>query len=144
MKKLIACMAILFIGTAARGQVRYVGPGSTVQGDTAWGGNFSKARCVRPQRSQGDGHQRGYGEEDRRMEPPGLRRIYAGAFRAYRAAEIRNGAIGVEAEKKAAAREEKLRKNPLPDDINKGDALNALLLDLSDPSIGDSSCDWPR
>jgi hypothetical protein len=43
------------------------------------------------------------------------------------------------AEKRMAEREAKLRTDPEPEDIQNGDALNALLVDLSDPSIDYSS-----
>jgi hypothetical protein len=41
--------------------------------------------------------------------------------------------------KRMAEKEERLRTNPTDDDIVNGDALNALLIDLSDPSIGPSA-----
>ena len=43
------------------------------------------------------------------------------------------------ANKKYQEREGRLRSNPTSDEVIKGDALNALLVDLSDPSISTSS-----
>jgi uncharacterized protein (TIGR03067 family) len=44
-----------------------------------------------------------------------------------------------EARQKMAEREKRLRTNPTDDDVVSGDALNALLVDLSDPMISPSS-----
>jgi hypothetical protein len=44
-----------------------------------------------------------------------------------------------DAKRRLAEREQRLRTKPTVDDIQSGDALNALLLDLSDPSISESS-----
>ena len=44
-----------------------------------------------------------------------------------------------DAKRRLAEREQRLRTKPTVDDVQSGDALNALLLDLSDPSISEST-----
>jgi uncharacterized protein (TIGR03067 family) len=57
---------------------------------------------------------------------------------AARRRSVRNERVG-EAKKGVAEREQRLRTRPTVEDIQSGDALNALLLDLSDPSISESA-----
>jgi hypothetical protein len=47
------------------------------------------------------------------------------------------------AKRRIAEREQRLRTKPTIDDIQNGDALNALLLDLSDPTISESAWQFP-
>jgi hypothetical protein len=44
-----------------------------------------------------------------------------------------------EANRRLAEREQRLRTEPTVNDIHSGDALNALLLDLCDPTISESA-----
>jgi uncharacterized protein (TIGR03067 family) len=60
------------------------------------------------------------------------------AASAARRRSVRNERLA-DAKKRVAERERRLRTKPTVDDIQSGDALNALLLDLSDPSISESS-----
>jgi uncharacterized protein (TIGR03067 family) len=48
------------------------------------------------------------------------------------------------AQAKFVERENRLRTNPTPEDIDRGDALNALLVDLSNPTIQESSWRFAR
>jgi hypothetical protein len=57
---------------------------------------------------------------------------------ATRRRSVRNERIA-DAKRRVAEREQRLRTKPTVEDIQSGDALNALLLDLSDPSISESS-----
>jgi hypothetical protein len=57
---------------------------------------------------------------------------------AARRRSVRNERLA-DAKRRLAEREQRLRTKPTVEDVQSGDALNALLLDLSDPSISESS-----
>jgi hypothetical protein len=57
---------------------------------------------------------------------------------AARLRSVRNERLA-DAKKRLAEREQRLRTKPTVEDIQSGDALNAMLLDLSDPSISESA-----
>jgi hypothetical protein len=60
------------------------------------------------------------------------------AASAARRRSVRNERMA-DAKRRVAEREQRLRTKPTVEDVQSGDALNALLLDLSDPSISESS-----
>jgi hypothetical protein len=60
------------------------------------------------------------------------------AASASRRRAVRNERLA-DAKRRLAEREQRLRTKPSVDDVQSGDALNALLLDLSDPSISESA-----
>ena len=60
------------------------------------------------------------------------------AASAARRRSVRNERLA-DAKRRLAEREQRLRTKPTVDDIQSGDALNALLLDLSDPTISESA-----
>jgi hypothetical protein len=60
------------------------------------------------------------------------------AATAARRRSVRNERLA-DAKKRQAEREQRLRTKPTVEDIQGGDALNALLLDLSDPTLSDST-----
>lgn len=70
--------------------------------------------------------------------------IYNDYLAATNAAHARDKArsrdLAQKAEQKRAETEMRLRTNPLPEEVRSGQALNAMLLDLSNPAIG--SAEW--
>jgi len=60
------------------------------------------------------------------------------AAAAARRRSVRNELLA-DAKRRLAEREQRLRSKPTVDDVQSGDALNALLLDLSDPTISESA-----
>lgn len=119
-------------------------PGSTVQGDILRGqGQFLKGAAWYEYASA----------QARNLDAQTARTLYAWERevyetylreRAYRAAR-KQGLTRKQQElarQKYEAREAELRTNPRTEDVQRGDALNALLVDLSNPSISESQ--WRR
>ena len=134
--KSLICLAGFF-SVPAFAQVRVVGPGSTVQGDVLRGEgvflqgagwydlNEAKARSI---------------DANTNIQLDRWNRIVNEAYRQEYAAEKARQKASDKAkrdkqERQRAEHEMQLRTNPTPGDIQKGEALNALLLDLSDPKV---------
>ena len=132
---------LLVFGGEASSQTTVVGPGSTPQGDMARGEgvflqglgwyelNDAKAMALNF-------------ETWRKMEQWN-RELQADFRRSYNVEvaqkNYRTKKLYEEAQRKHEEREMQLRTKPNAEDIRKGDALNALLTDLSDPTIQPSS-----
>lgn len=68
-----------------------------------------------------------------------MTRTYASAPPAIQYKKGLTNAQQAAASRKMAEKEARVRTNPTDEDVVSGDALNALLIDLSDPTIGPSS-----
>jgi hypothetical protein len=132
---------ILIIGGTARAQVHAVGPGLTVAGDRLRGEGVYL---------QGLGWYELNAARARERDAETEKMLYDWNWQLYndymreRDAEIGRKANLTKAQADAAQRQHderelRLRTNPTDDDIRRGDALNAMLADLSDPSIAESS-----
>lgn len=133
-------MGVLVVGVAARAQ-DVVFPGSTVQGDIARGqGQFLKgAAWYELYSARG----RAIDADTERRNADWLRRNYVYDM-AQRAARIQRKHYKSQqayerARQEAAKKEERWRTAPTADDVRQGDALNALLSDLSNPLITTSA-----
>jgi uncharacterized protein (TIGR03067 family) len=135
----IACLFAVGVLTV-RGQ-DVVFPGSTIEGDVLRGqGQFLKgAAWYELNKAQADA----LNAKTMIAWNRELSRVYAEEEATLNEAEARKKAGArarkEEVKRKVAEREDRLRTKPTSDDIIKGDALNALLVDLSDPAIGESS-----
>jgi hypothetical protein len=136
----LSSCAILVAALSSPGQ-DVIGPGSTVQGDILRGeGVYFRGRGIYELYSA-KGRRIDAGTEI--MIQQWNKQVYD-AYKRERASHIqyRKGLTNAQqaaAKRKMAEKEERLRTNPTDDDVVSGDALNALLADLSDPMIGPSS-----
>ena len=137
--KTASCLAVLLLlaGPEARAQVRRVGPGSTVQGDVLRGEgvylqgagwyelNDARAAAINTRTAMAiaDWNDQVYKAYRREWDQQITRHKYA------------TTKLQEEAQRKQAEKEARLRTNPTIEDMQSGDALNALLIELSDPSI---------
>jgi hypothetical protein len=140
---IVAALAIVAHGVTAPALLAQdvVFPGSTVEGDILRGqGQFLKGAAMYEL----------YSARGRAIDAQtaiAVQKWNAEVYDAYMRAratqiEYRRNLTKAQIEKAkrgAAETEERLRTNPTPQDIVRGDALNALLTDLSNPSISDSS-----
>jgi hypothetical protein len=136
-----SAVCLVLIAAFATQAQDYVAPGSTVEGERLRGeGQFLKGAAwyelnAAKARQLDAQTERMIGEWNRQVYETYQRERSAAI--SYRKSMTR--AQQEAAKKKMEEREERLRTKPTSDDIVKGDALNALLVDLSDPSLSESS-----
>jgi hypothetical protein len=116
-------------------------PGSTVQGDILRGqGQFLKGMAWYELNAA---RARELDIKTARELEQWNREVYEAYQRELTASAARRRSVRYErladAKRRLAEREQRLRTGPTVEDIQSGDALNALLLDLSDPSISESA-----
>lgn len=141
MRKLPLCLLIASLSLAARAQAQVIGPGSTVEGDVRRGEGVFLQGLGWYEINNAKAFDR-YSKAMRENDAY-LRQQIAEGRRAYAAhgdAVARQRKLNdVQKKQYLAERETTLRTRPATEDIEKGDALNALLVDLSDPQIHPSS-----
>jgi hypothetical protein len=119
-------------------------PGSTAQGDILRGqGQFLKGAAwyeINAARAWEIDARTAMEEERWNRE---VFESYGRELAAARKRSVRNERLA-DAKKRMAERQERLRTKPTDDDVQNGDALNALLLDLSDPTIQESTWRYAR
>ncbi len=144
MGKPISATALLIALTMSSFSIRaqdVVLPGSTVEGDILRGqGQFLKGMAwyelnAARARELDAKTSRELDQWNREVYEAYQRELAASAARRR---SVRNERLA-DAKRRLAEREQRLRTKPTLDDVQSGDALNALLLDLSDPSISESA-----
>lgn len=144
MRNVTFVVAFLFFLWLPAGWIRaqdVVFPGSTAQGDILRGqGQFLRGTAwyeINAARAR-DIDARTAIEQERWN-----REVYESYERELAAAAARKRSVRNErfadVKKRMAERQERLRTKPTDDDVQSGNALNALLLDLSDPTIQEST-----